>query len=322
MHCSSQLLAEQKKRARNARKNAGADAWISDSTDLSDIAKTEFKGYTDFECDTCVLALIKDGERVQAAYEGDEVIIILGETPFYAESGGQIGDTGTIVCDDFTAQAVNTTKNNNAIIFHTAKITKGMASVGTKVKACINAQRRENIMRNHTAAHLLQAALREILGTHVQQAGQLVSDDKMRFDFTHFSAMTAQEIAETEKLVNKKILEAIEVTSTEMPIEEARKLGAMALFGEKYGDVVRVVKAGEFSVEFCGGTHVNNTSRLGLFHIRSEASAAAGIRRIEAVTGYGVLDYLAHTMSVLARSAEKLKISNPWELVSGCVRPR
>ena len=314
----SELLAEQKKRARNARKNAGADAWISDTTDLSDIAKTVFKGYTDFDCDSTVLALIKDGERVNAAYEGDEVIMILDETSFYAESGGQIGDTGIIECADFTAEVVNTTKNNNAIVFHTAKITKGMASVGAKAKAAINAQRRESIMRNHTAAHLLQAALRQILGAHVQQAGQLVSDDKMRFDFTHFSAMTAQEIAETEKLVNNKILEAVEVTSREMPIEEARKLGAMALFGEKYGDVVRVVKAGDFSVEFCGGTHVTNTSKLGLFHIRSESSAAAGIRRIEAVTGYGVLDHLAHTMSILAQSAEKLKISNPWELVSGC----
>ncbi len=312
------LLAEQKKRARNARKNAGADAWLSDAVELSDLAKTEFVGYNAFECDSKLLALVKDGSRTNAVYEGDDVVIILDKTAFYAESGGQIGDIGVISCGDFTAEVLNTTKNNNGIIFHTAKITKGMASVGTDVKAQVNSARREDIMRNHTAAHLLQAALREVLGTHVQQAGQLVTDDKLRFDFTHFSAMTPEEIAKTENLVNAKILEAIEVTSTEMPIEEARKLGAMALFGEKYGDIVRVVKASDFSVEFCGGTHVNNTSKLGLFHIRSEASAAAGIRRIEAVTGHGVLSYLANSIGIINAAADKLKIANPWDLVQGC----
>ncbi len=312
------LLAIQKKTARDARKNAGADAWISDSTDLSDIAKTEFTGYTDFANGARVLAVIKDGERVSAAYEGDEVIIILDKTPFYAESGGQCGDTGMITCDDFTAQVHNTTKNNNAIIFHTAKIISGMASVGTDVRAEINIIRRNDIMRNHTAAHLLQAALREVLGTHVQQAGQLVTDDKLRFDFTHFSAMTAEELLKVEQLVNAKILDGIDVTSREMPIDEARKLGAMALFGEKYGDVVRVVSVSDFSIEFCGGTHVNNTSKLGLFHIRSEASAAAGVRRIEAVTGHGVLSYLGNAMAIIGQAAQKLKIANPWDLVSGC----
>ncbi|MBQ3969857.1 MAG: alanine--tRNA ligase [Clostridia bacterium] len=313
-----ELLAEQKKRARDARKNAGADAWISDSTDLSDIAKTEFLGYESFDNDAKLLAVVKDGERTQAVYEGDEAVIILDKTAFYAESGGQTGDTGVISCGDFTAEVFAATKNNNGIIFHSAKIVKGMASVGADVKACINAARREDIMRNHTAAHLLQAALREVLGTHVQQAGQLVTDDKLRFDFTHFSAMTSQEIKKVEDLVNAKILEAIEVTSTEMPIEQARQLGAMALFGEKYGDIVRVVKASDFSIEFCGGTHVNNTSKLGLFHIRSEASAAAGVRRIEAVTGHGVLSYLADSVSVVFEAAQKLKIANPWDLVQGC----
>lgn len=313
-----ELLAEQKKRARNARKNAGADAWISDSTDLSDIAKTDFVGYTDFACDAKVVGIVKDGERVNAAYEGDEVIIILEKTPFYAESGGQIGDTGVISCGDFKAEVVNTTKNNNGIVFHTAKITEGMAGTDTEVKAEIDADRRENIMRNHTAAHLLQAALREVLGTHVQQAGQLVADDKFRFDFTHFSAMTVEEMLKVEKLINDKIFEAVEVTSTEMPIEEARKLGAMALFGEKYGDIVRVVQAGDFSREFCGGTHVNNTSKLGLFHIRTESSVAAGVRRIEGLTGRGVLRYLANSVGMIVNAADSLKISNPWELVQGC----
>ncbi len=312
-----ELLTEQKKRARAARKNAGADAWVSDSTDISDVAATQFTGYTELASDAKVCAVVKDKQRADAAYEGDEAVLILDRTPFYAESGGQVGDTGVISCGDFTAEIVNTKKNNNGIIFHEAKIIKGMASTGAAVKAEVHAARRESIMRNHTAAHLLQAALREVLGTHVQQAGQLVTDDKLRFDFTHFSAMTPEELKSVEKLVNEKILEAIEVTSTEMPIEEARKLGAMALFGEKYGDIVRVVKASDFSVEFCGGTHVNNTSKLGLFHIRSEASAAAGVRRIEAVTGMGVLDYLDSVVAIIHEAAQTLKTPNPWELAKG-----
>ncbi len=313
----AELLSEQKKRARNARKNAGADAWISDSTDLSDVEKTVFTGYTEFKTDSVIAAVVKDGGRAEAAYEGEEAVLILKETPFYAESGGQIGDTGVISSSDFTAEIVGTTKDNNGMIFHEAKITSGMASVGAAVTASVDARKREAIMRNHTAAHLLQAALRDVLGTHVQQAGQLVTEEKLRFDFTHFSAMTADELKKTEALVNEKILEAIPVTSNEMPIEEARKLGAMALFGEKYGDIVRVVKAGDFSIEFCGGTHVDNTSKLGLFHIRTEASAAAGVRRIEAVTGTGVLDYLNSVVGLIHRSAEVLKIPNPWELTKG-----
>ena len=312
-----ELLSEQKKRARAARKNAGADAWVSDTTDLSDIAGTEFTGYTEMKSSAKIAAIVKDKQRADAAYEGDEVVIILDRTPFYAESGGQIGDAGAILCDDFEAVVVDTKKNNNGIFFHEAKITRGMASVGSAVEAGVKEDRREAIMRNHTGAHLLQAALRTVLGTHVEQAGQLVTDEKLRFDFTHFSAMTPEEIKQVENLVNKKILEAIEIENREMPIEEARKMGAMALFGEKYGDIVRVVKAGSFSVELCGGTHVNNTSKLGLFHIKTEASAAAGVRRIEAVTGAGVLEYLESVEDIVCESARTLKIPNPWELTKG-----
>ncbi len=313
-----ELLTEQKKRARNARKNAGADAWISDSTDLSDVSKTVFTGYKKMADETAVSAVVKDGQRVDSAFEGDEVVIILENTPFYAESGGQIGDTGVIEGKDFRAEVVNTTKNNNGIFFHEAKITEGMINAGAQVHASVSVTRREAIMRNHTAAHLLQAALREVLGTHVQQAGQLVTEEKLRFDFTHLEAMKSEEVKRVERLVNEKILEAIEVTSVEMPIEEARKLGAMALFGEKYGDIVRVVKASDFSVEFCGGTHVDNTSKLGLFHIKSESSAAAGVRRIEAVTGLQVLDQLDSVIALIHEAAEKLKIANAWELAKGC----
>ena len=211
-------------------------------------------------------------------------------------------------------------KDANGIFLHACEITTGTVAVGDAVSCAIDKDRRADIMRNHTAAHLLQAALREVLGTHVQQAGQLVSEDVCRFDFTHFSAMTAAELMDVEQLVNEKILDAIDVTSTEMSIEDAKKIGAMALFGEKYGDRVRVVQAGEFSKEFCGGTHVNNTSRIGLFKIRQEGSVAAGVRRIEAVTGKGVLRYLDNAIAMIGASAQILKINNPKEMVQSAQR--
>ncbi len=313
-----ELLKEQKKRSRDARKNAGADAWISDSTDLSDIAKTEFVGYTDLKSTAKVLAIVKDGERVTEAGEGENVILVLDRTPFYAESGGQVGDTGYISYGELSAEVDNTTKDASGNIFlHSCTVLSGGVTVGDEVEAAVDKQRRENIMRNHTAAHLLQAALREVLGNHVQQAGQMVAEDFFRFDFTHFEAMTAKELLDVEEKVNEKIFEAIPVTVREMPIEEAKKLGAMALFGEKYGDVVRVVSAGDFSVEFCGGTHADNTSKIGLFKIRQEGSVAAGVRRIDAVTGKGVLTYIHRAQEMLFNAASVLKLSNPKALVEG-----
>ncbi|MBQ6152636.1 MAG: alanine--tRNA ligase [Ruminococcus sp.] len=315
-----ELLLLQKKRSRAARKNAGADAWISDTTDLSDLPATEFLGYTDYESESKVLAIIKDGERVQTAQEGETVIIVLDRTPFYAESGGQVADTGEIKDGgaEIDVDAVN--KDANGIFLHACEITTGTVAVGDTVSCAIDKDRRADIMRNHTAAHLLQAALREVLGTHVQQAGQLVSEDVCRFDFTHFSAMTAQELLDVEQLVNEKILDAIDVSSTEMSIDEAKQIGAMALFGEKYGDRVRVVQAGEFSKEFCGGTHVSNTSHIGLFKIRQEGSVAAGVRRIEAVTGKGVLRFIDNAVAMIGASAHVLKINNPKELAQGAQR--
>ena len=296
-----ELLVEQKKRSRAARKNAGADAWISDNTDLTDIAKTEFVGYTDLE-----------------AGEGDSALLVLDKTPFYAESGGQVGDTGTLTAEGFSADVDDTTKDISGNIFlHACAIDEGSVRVGMTVRAAVDKARREDIMRNHTAAHLLQAALREVLGSHVQQAGQLVSDTTLRFDFTHFEAMTAKELLDVEKLVNDKIFEAIPVDTRVMPIEEAKKLGAMALFGEKYGDTVRVVSAGDFSVEFCGGTHMDNTAKLGLFKIRQEGSVAAGVRRIEASTGKGVLEYINRAQELIGVAAAQLKLSNPKALVLG-----
>ncbi len=313
-----ELLKEQKKRSRDARKNAGADAWISDSTDLSDVEKTEFIGYTDLECEAKIAAIVKDGERVETAGEGESVVLVLDKTPFYAESGGQVGDTGVITADSAQIEVDNTTKDASGNIYiHSCLVKDGGITVGETVKAAVDKKRRENIMRNHTAAHLLQSALRQVLGNHVQQAGQLVTDNYVRFDFTHFEALTAKELIEVQDLVNEKILEGIEVTTREMPIEEAKKLGAMALFGEKYGDVVRVVSAGDFSVEFCGGTHVKNTSNLGLFRIRQEGSVAAGVRRIEALTGYGVLDYINKLSAALMGASGALKLTNPKAIVEG-----
>lgn len=313
-----ELMKEQKKRSRDARKNAGADAWISNATDLSDVANTEFVGYTDLKSTSKVLAIVKDGVRVDSIGEGENAIIVLDKTPFYGEGGGQVGDTGVMESGSFSADVDNTTKNPSGTIYlHACTVKSGSINVGAEVSTAVDEERRADITRNHTAAHLLQSALREVLGNHVQQAGQLVSDDYFRFDFTHFEALTAKELIEVQNLVNKKILEAIPVTTQEMPIEEAKKLGAMALFGEKYGDVVRVVSAGDFSVEFCGGTHVKNTANLGLFRIRQEGSVAAGVRRIEALTGMGVLKYINGMSAVIMDVCSLLKIANPKAVVEG-----
>ncbi len=315
-----ELLKEQKKRSRDARKNAGADAWISESTDLSDIEKTKFIGYNDLTFDATVKALVKDGVRIESAGEGESVIVVLDTTPFYAESGGQVGDTGVLEGGSLEADVCDTTKDPSGVYLHSCEIKSGTIAVGDTLTAMVDVERRVDITRNHTAAHLLQAALRQVLGKHVQQAGQLVTDKYFRFDFTHFEAMTAKELIETEKLVNDKILEGIAVETKEMPIEEAKKLGAMALFGEKYGDVVRVVSAGDFSVEFCGGTHAKNTANLGLFKIRQEGSVASGVRRIEAITGTGVLNYINNANAAIVSACEALKISNPRALVDGVIK--
>ncbi|MBQ8796421.1 MAG: alanine--tRNA ligase [Clostridia bacterium] len=315
-----ELLAEQKRRSRDARKDAGADAWLSESVDLADVSATQFVGYTEDECDAKILALVVNGERENAAAEGDKAIVVLDKTPFYAESGGQVGDTGVILIGETEFEVTNTTKDPAGIFMHTGVVKKGSFAVDDCAKAIIDKERRASIMRNHTAAHLLQAALRKVLGNHVEQAGQLVTEGSVRFDFTHFSALTAKELADVESMVNEEIFKAYDVTSTEMPIAEAKKMGAMALFGEKYGDVVRVVKAGDFSVELCGGTHVDNTAKLCLFKIRQEGSVAAGVRRIDAVTGRGVLRMLENTMFELARSAAALKINSANDLAASCER--
>ncbi len=309
------LYAESRAAARAARKDAGAEAWKGGQASLKDIEATEFVGYTDYECKAAVKAIIADGERADVATAESSVALVLDKTAFYGESGGQAGDIGVIKTANAAFEVTATNKTPDGIILHIGKIVDGDSiSVGDEATASICVKTREAAMRNHTAAHLIQAALREALGTHVEQAGQLVNSSAMRFDFTHFSALTAEELAAVENKVNEIILSAVPVTSEEMPIEEAKKLGAMALFGEKYGDVVRVVRAGDFSTELCGGTHVNNTGKLGLFKIVSESSVAAGVRRIEAVTGFGVLDYIAKDTALIRNTAATMKLANVSEL--------
>ena len=309
------LYAESRAAARAARKDAGAEAWKGGQASLKDIETTEFLGYTDFSCNAAVKAIIADGERADIATAESNIALVLDKTAFYGESGGQVGDTGVIKTANAVFEVTATNKTPDGIVLHIGKIVDGdCISVGDEGVATICADTREATMRNHTAAHLLQAALRETLGSHVEQAGQLVNENAMRFDFTHFSALTSDELAEVEKKVNSVILSAMPVTSTEMPIEEAKKLGAMALFGEKYGDVVRVVRAGDFSTELCGGTHVDNTGKLGLFKIISESSVAAGVRRIEAVTGIGVLEYIAKNNALINSTAAAMKLANVSEL--------
>lgn len=309
------LYAQSRAAARAARKDAGAQAWKDSNVSFKDVGATEFVGYTDYSCDAEIKAIVTNGERDEFATADSEVVVVLDKTPFYGESGGQAGDTGVIKTDNATLEVTATGKTPDGVVLHIARFISGDSiALGDKVHAQIDVEKREATRRNHTAAHLLQAALRKHLGSHVEQAGQLVNSEEMRFDFTHFSALTGDELKAIEREVNETILKGIPVETREMPIEEAKKLGAMALFGEKYGDVVRVVSAGDFSVELCGGTHADNTAKLGLFKIVSESSVAAGIRRITAVTGFGVLKHIENDEHIMQSAAAAMKLGNVAEL--------
>ena len=308
------LMDEQRERARSARKKADSESWASDGTQLDGVSATEFVGYTQFECDGAVAAIVTEGEQSGTVGVGETAMIALDKTPFYAQSGGQVGDSGIISTATAVFEVADTVKNAEGVFLHKGVVKKGAINVGDKASAQVNKERRLNIMRNHTAAHLLQYALREVLGTHVEQAGQLVDENRLRFDFTHFSAVTPEELIKAEKIMNDIILSCVPVTMEEMPIEQAKKKGAMALFGEKYGDTVRVVTADK-SVELCGGTHVSNTGMLGLVHIVSEGSVASGVRRIEAVTGTNVMEYIMAQKMIISKACEVFKAGNPNELV-------
>ncbi len=306
----NELIAEQRKRARDARRDAGMDAWKATGNAHDDIPATQFMGYETLTQEATLLAAIRDGEPAEYVAAGEQAVLVLDRTPFYAESGGQVGDAGVISNGDFTFCVTHTTKTPGGVFLHHGTLEAGaLASLGS-VTAQVDEKTRRATMRNHTAAHLLQAALRKTLGAHVEQAGSMVNSKEVRFDFSHFEAMTMQEIRQVEDLVNEAILAALPVTTEEMPLEKAKKQGAMALFGEKYGDTVRVVRAGDFSTELCGGTHVDNTAKLGLFKIITESSVAAGVRRIQGVTGAGVLECLYQDEVLLHGAAQAMKANN------------
>ena len=309
-----ELMEKQRKLARSSRKSADAESWKSDGISFDGIPATVFDGYTENSCQAKILDIVVDGEHTVAASEGAKAVIVLDRTVFYGESGGQVGDTGVITADGAEFTVTDTKKTVGGVFTHFGTVSKGTLSTDMTVTAQINTERREAIRRNHTAAHLLQAGLRKVLGTHVEQAGQLVNENTVRFDFTHFSALTPEELDMVSGFVNDAVLSGISVENTEMPIDEARKLGAMALFGEKYGDIVRVVNVKDKSIELCGGTHIDNTAKIGLFHIISESSVAAGVRRIEAVTGYNVLKVIADYKKLAADTAEVMKVSSEKDI--------
>ena len=311
-----ELMNEQRETARNARKASDGESWSSNEISYDLVSATEFLGYGETITSATVVDIVVDGEHTLVANEGDKAVIVLDKTVFYAESGGQVGDSGEIFDDGFTFKVFDTKKTPGNVFTHLGKVLGGSVSVGDKVNAKIDTSKRDAIKRNHTAAHLLQAALRTVLGNHVEQAGQLVNEKEVRFDFTHFAALSKEEINKVENLVNEQILKGVTVLSREMPIEEAKKLGAMALFGEKYGDTVRVVSADDFTVEFCGGTHIDNTAKIGLFKIVSEASVAAGVRRINGVTANGVLELLEGFKKTIYDTAAEMKAQNVSDIIN------
>ena len=315
----TRLMKEQRERARGARKASDGESWKSGEVAFDGVPATEFLGYTENECKSKVLDIVCSGEHRKTAEHGDKAIVVLDRTVLYAESGGQVGDEGNIcTASGDVFHVYDTKKNSSGIFMHYVTAVNGSISVGDTVNVNIDVERRTALRRNHTAAHLLQAGLRKVLGTHVEQAGQLVNEAAVRFDFTHFSALSAEELKAVEAFVNDAIFDAIEVENKEMPIDEAKALGAMALFGEKYGDIVRVVNIPGRSVELCGGTHISNTAKLGAFKIVSESSVASGVRRIEAVTGRGVLELLDKYITCVNAAASSLKLNNPAELAVKC----
>ena len=312
-------MKKQKEKARQDRLSRDISGWSADLFGELNAEPTVFTGYDVLEDKGTVLAL-SDGEELLEAVSTDDgakegVLVVLDRTPFYAESGGQVADTGTIVTASGARLEVKAVKKTPKGYFvHTCTLTEGTAIVGESVTASVSKGRRRAIARNHTSAHLLQKALREVLGSHVHQAGSYEDDERVRFDFTHFSAVTPEELALVEHIVNQKIFEALDVNVQNMPLAAAKKMGAMALFGEKYGDIVRVVDINGWSTEFCGGTHVSNTAQLGCFKILSESSVAAGVRRIEGTTGFGVLRLLDERTEMLHKVAGSLKVNNLKDL--------
>ena len=305
-------MEEQRQRARKAREALGDLGWAGIEFG-SDMPATEFLGYDRTEAQGKVLAIVAEEELRDAVAAGAEATLVLDQTPFYAEMGGQVADTGVITAGGAVFEVSNVQKNKGGKFLHIGKVVSGQFQVGDSVTAAIDVERRKAVMRAHSATHLLDAALKKVLGDHVHQAGSLVEPDRLRFDFTHFEAITPEQLSEIDRLVNDAILEGYPVVTEVLPIEEAKRKGAVAMFGEKYGEVVRVVEMGEFSMEFCGGTHLDNTAKAGPFRIKSEASIASGVRRIEATVGKLTLETVNRNQQVLFHAAQMLK-TNPGEL--------
>ena len=315
----AKAMDEQRETARKARggsKYMGADETVFHKIDKN--FSTEFVGYNTLETEAEIAFIANDDELLDNAGIGDEVYIVSSKTPFYAESGGQAGDKGIIKTASGVCEVIDTQKVVAGKFAHKVKVTEGAVSCGQQAQFIVDKENRENTMRNHSCAHLLQSALRKVLGDHVHQAGQLVDGERLRFDFSHFEGVTPQQLSEIEEIVNSYILAAYDIKVEEMAIDDAKKLGAMALFSEKYGETVRVVTMGDASIEFCGGTHLDNTSKAGLFKIVSESSVASGVRRIEAVTGNGVLQLIKQQADLISACASTLKIGNTAELSNRC----
>jgi alanyl-tRNA synthetase len=279
---------------------------------LSEIGKSEFVGYESLESDSVVKAILKDGKVIKEASEGEEVEVFLDRTPFYGESGGQVGDTGEVTGEHCRAVVVDTKKPLEGLHAHSMKIRKGSLRVWDRVECRVDEEQRRATMRNHTATHLLHEVLRSVLGDHVKQAGSLVSPERLRFDFTHFSGLEPDEIAAIEEKLTEKILENLPVVTSVMDISAALESGAMALFGEKYGETVRVVGVPGFSSELCGGTHCKATGDIGSFVVTSEGSVASGIRRIEALTGTNAFRYLRDKLSELSMIRSLLRTDHAY----------
>ena len=307
-------MDEQRQRARKAREALGDLGWAGVEFG-KDVPETQFVGYDHTAIDDAkVVALVVENEQAEELMPGVEAIVVLDKTPFYAEMGGQVADHGAITAGGAVFTVTDVQKNKGGKYMHSGKLAGGVLKLGDTVTAAIDVTRRKAVMRAHSATHLLDKALRTVLGDHVQQAGSLVEADRLRFDFTHFSAMTAEELAQVSAMVNQAVLEGYDVRTDVLPIEEAKKRGAIALFGEKYGDTVRVVDmGGGYSVEFCGGTHLDNTAKVGVFHIESEFSVASGVRRIEATTGLASLEVMNRNQEVIFQAAAALK-AKPGEL--------
>ena len=310
----AKLMQEQKVRAREARKALGDLAWAGIDLGL-DNTPTTFVGYERFNCDARVLAVCVGDEVSGTIAGGESGIIVLDRTPFYAEMGGQVADHGVLMLGSSRFEVTDVQKDKGGKYLHYGKLNSGVIKVDDVVCASVDVERRKAIMRAHSATHLLQKALRSVLGDHVHQAGSLVEPDRLRFDFTHYSALTAEEMTKVNAIVQNAVLEGYSIVTREMPIEEAKRMGATALFSEKYGDMVRVVNMGDYSIELCGGTHLDNTAKVGPFELEGEGSVASGVRRIEAITGKECMKKMERNQAMLYEAAAKLK-TKPAEVAA------